>query len=75
MAHNTPAIQRQMFFFYRKAWSPRAAYHLARHNFGRNGSERLISALWLLASRIPRNGAAASLGFPGWPAKLSECFQ
>lgn len=41
---------------HRRAWSPRASYHLTRLELGANGIDRLVSAVWLAAHRIPRNG-------------------
>lgn len=55
------------FDFFRKAWSPRASYHLARVRFGRNWQERLASACWLIKERVPYSGAAPSMNFRGLP--------
>lgn len=57
---------RNAFAYFRAAWGPRAAYHLARVHFGRDWRDRLISAGWLAGQRMPRNGAAPSMGFRGY---------
>jgi hypothetical protein len=64
--------QRQFMFdrykLFRRAWDRRAAYHLARAHAG-EGSDKLISALWLIGKRIPFTGEARSLGFRGIPSR------
>lgn len=55
---------RDLFFYHRRAWSPRAAYHLARLKHGW-WSERLVSLIWLADRRIPFDGAAPSMNHRG----------
>lgn len=61
--HDIPMLD--AFDYFRKAWSPRASYHLARVRFGRDWRERLASAFWLMRERVPYTGAAPSMNFPG----------
>lgn len=65
MAKNTP--MRDTFAYFRKAWSPRASYHLARVRFGDDWRGRLASAFWLVRAGIPYSGAAPSMKFRGLP--------
>lgn len=65
MRHTIP--MRDSFAYFRRAWGPRAAYHLARVRYGADPNERLVSAFWLVSNRIPYSGAAPSMGFPGLP--------
>jgi len=58
---------RDMFSYFRQAWSPRAAYHLARLRQGEDWRDRLASAVWLIRESVPRTGAAPSTGFRGLP--------
>ena len=53
------------FRYFRKAWGPRAAFHLTRLTQGRDWRERLASAIWLAGQGIPATGAADSMGFKG----------
>lgn len=64
-AARTPFVD--CFAFFREAWSPRTAFHLARLRFGEDRNERLISAFWLMEAHIPLSGAAPSMGFRGLP--------
>lgn len=61
------AAARAVFAHMRKAWSPRAAYFLARLRHGPTSESRIGAALFLAAMRIPPDGAAPSLNFPGLP--------
>ena len=58
---------RDAFAYFRKAWGPRAAYHLARMRFGTDWRDRLVSMFWLMAERVPASGAASSMNFQGAP--------
>ena len=60
-----PAYFRDTFFYFRKVWSPRAAYHLTRLRHGEEWQRRLVSAVWLANERIPRSGAVPALDFKG----------
>lgn len=54
-----------MFQYFRKAWSPKASYHLTRVRLGVEWQYRLFSAAWLMSHNIPYNGSAPSMGFKG----------
>ena len=56
-----------VFRFMRKAWGPRASYFLARLRHGPTSESRIGAALFLAVSRVPADGAAPSLSFPGLP--------
>lgn len=58
---------RDAFSFFREAWSPRAAYHLARMRFGAEWVKRFESSIWLAENHIPWSGAAPSMQFRGLP--------
>jgi hypothetical protein len=53
------------FRYFRKVWSPRVSYHLARLRYGQDWRERLVSFFWLVQNRVPRSGAVPSLDFRG----------
>lgn len=55
------------FTYFRKAWSPRASWHLARMRYDSDWQNRLASFFWLLGNRVPPTGAAPSLNFRGLP--------
>lgn len=63
----TATPMRQAFSYFRQAWGPRAAYHLARMRYGLDWRDRLASAFWLASERVPRTGAAPSMNFKGLP--------
>jgi len=56
----TRAIMRDSFRHFRRTWSPRAAYHLARVRYGEEWAARLVSAVWLASNRIPHSGVPRS---------------
>jgi hypothetical protein len=58
---------RDTFAYFRKAWGPRAAYHLTRCRLGADWRDRWLSALWCIAESVPLSGAAPSMGLPGLP--------
>jgi hypothetical protein len=58
---------RNSFAYFRRAWSPRASYHLARMRYGTDWRDRLASVAWLAARHIPATGAAPSIPFAGSP--------
>ncbi len=72
--HSIPMLD--AFEYFRPIWSPRASYHLARLYWGdkiAQGTphqrlygiaELAVSALWLMANRVPTTGEA--YGFKGY---------
>lgn len=56
---------RNLFAYFRRAWGPRAAYHLARVRLDPDWRTRFISMIGLANNRVPLTGAAPSLQFPG----------
>lgn len=65
MKHNQS--MRDAFSYFRKAWSPRASYHLARMRYDPDWRARLVSGIWLACESVPLSGAAPSMGFSGLP--------
>lgn len=62
---------RDLFVYFRQAWGPRAAYHLARVRHGER-FERFASRFWLAAEGVPYSGAAPSMSFPGLGGRPGE---
>lgn len=55
------------FRYFRRAWSPAAAYHLTAARHAPAYADRLASVAWLTIARVPLSGAAQSVRFPGRP--------
>ena len=62
---------RSTFRYFRKVWSPRASYHLARMRHGDDWKDRLISWRWLTLNHVPLSGAVPALDFEGMRFPIS----